>query len=452
MENKNSNNSVSSSKEQSEILITSNKNIDESNKSKENISTINVNANTNSNLNYDYDTDYHVDLLVNDNKMKYYNNGSSFSSKLTDKVPFYNVNYQVKLKNMKMFMSKCGINKFNLEKYVITNDKFKILINGKSNSGKHTIVNKIIKFLYTFESLPQNIIIFTDSKQFANKIKNICIANTVFCYNTKALNNIHFLSKKIISNSLIISDTSLNIETFLNYDTKIIILNNHYWKCNSKLFNIVLDYLELGSKNEYNKYISDEVYRTLLKKYNNRCFFVIQPHKKLEWYALNTHISYQNVENISSVKSYKKINNSNQISTSSDLNESTISSNSDETTISTDSDETSTSTDSNNKSSYDEIKTIKLSDCSESDSEFDVINKNNSSYIDNITKLTKRSNTKKTKSDRYKEITGSLSTSSSLSGTSLLTNDTSLTKSNKKSNNKVVKLNIGKNIKLKIYY
>jgi hypothetical protein len=467
MENKNSNDSFSSSKEQHEILITSGKD-----KSNEIISTSNVNPNTSSNLNYDYDTDYHVDLLVDEKKMKNYNNGSNFSSKLTDKVPFYNVNYQVKLKKMEMFLRKCGINKFNLEKYVITNDKFKILINGKSNSGKHTIVNKIIKFLYTFESLPQNIIIFTNSKQFANKIKNICIGNAVYCYNTKALNNIHFLSKKIISNSLIVSDTSLNIETILNSDSKIIVLNNHYWKCNYKLFNIVLNYLELGSKNEYNKYISNEVYYTLLKKYNNRCFFVIQQNKKLEWYALNTHISCQNSENISSVKSYKKNNNSNKTTVLSDLNESTISSDlnetsistdsdettistdSDETSISTDSDETTISTDTNNKSSYDEtnseseIETLKLSDCSECD----IINKKNLSYIDNITKLTKRSNVKKIKSNKYKEITGSLSTSSSLSDSSFLTNDTSLTKSNKKSNNKVVKLNIGKDIKLKIYY
>ena len=160
----------------------------------------------------------------------------------------------------------------NLEKYVITNEKFNMLINGKSNSVKHSVVQKIVKFLHTYESLPQNIIIFTESKQFAKKIKKICVGHYVHCYNTKVLKNTNYsiFNKKIISNSLIISECDyFDIQSFKCDNTKFIVLNSHFLKDCNKDYNIILNYCELNTKNEYTECMSDELYNSIVNKFNN---------------------------------------------------------------------------------------------------------------------------------------------------------------------------------------
>ena len=137
-----------------------------------------------------------INLLINEKKIKKYNDYFSFSSKNSNTISNFNINYLATLKKMTSHMKKYSIKKFNLEKYIVANNKFKMLINGINNSKAYPIVYKIINYLYILNSLSQNIIIFTESKKLIKIIKKICVGNNicVYIFNTKEFNYIKFIN------------------------------------------------------------------------------------------------------------------------------------------------------------------------------------------------------------------------------------------------------------------
>lgn len=251
---------------------------------------------TKKSLTYDYDTDYHVNLLVDEDKMIIKNNLIYSCSNSIDESIYINKEFSKKKNYMIKQMSYYYLEEFNLSKFIVKNEKFKIYINGKLNCGKYTIVEKILKKMNEYDTLPKNIVIFTKSKLFYNKIKKIYDKINVYFCNKE--NNNKLNKKYILENSLFIMDNFKIEKYMLEHQQSVILLsdeliNNIY----INYFDIVFDYLVENRKNFAKSHINnDKRYAKILNKFESNCFLVYNSKKtstynnKIEWYANNKQI------------------------------------------------------------------------------------------------------------------------------------------------------------------
>ena len=459
---------------------------------------INIDDKANNKCGYDYNTDYHVELLANPEKLKgFYKSG--FTSKSANRVSTPNVDLQARLINMTLYMDKYGIKKFNLEKYVKCVNIIKILINDKSNSEKYILAKIIIEFLYTYVVLPKNIILSSNICEFQKKIKDFCISKGASYYDMALINHekIKNICEKDSRDVLIISDMEHYIDIY-QYNTNIIILNEYDSSIDLEKFNIVFNYLQFNNGtstniNTHANYVTNTVFEKILKKFENQCFMVTQKNKSLEWYTLDKDIStIKSLNNSDKIhfpsKNSVNFNKQNSLQDSTESTKSTnstefiktpklfsceqklIKNSSDNSTNSSNSGDSSSSSDpsnsnnssnssnsSNSNNSSDSGIKSKSSDLDdstnlESSTNNNLTNSYSSTNSTNSQKLHKSKNSKNLIKLRKKKSTGSIYSSSSNSS---LSNSTISSMGNKKCKNKhkkIIKMNVGKDIKIKIYY
>lgn len=236
---------------------------------------------------FDYSTDYFVDLLVNEEKIK----------KKED-----NMNNK-KILTIASLMNNLNINKFNLEKYIIKNDKFKLCIDKSNNEEKYILVLKMLKILYDFDALPSNIFIFTKYQKFCEEIKKICVnkeINCLFQMNDKIINN-----KYARPDSLYIIDNMSFSHKILNHNEQFIVFCSNL--SDTKYLNkydVVLDFLET-EKSHKKSFIDQELYKKVINVVKNNCFLVYEKNSNVQWYSENTNLEIEVSKSITEINNVK---------------------------------------------------------------------------------------------------------------------------------------------------
>jgi len=259
--------------------------------------------------NFDYGTDYHVDLLANEIKLK----------KKED------VQDNQRIKTINSFMESYNIKKFNLDKYIIKNDKFKICIDNTNDKDNYKLVLRMIKILQNFESIPTNIFVFTKYQNFYQEIKKICFDKQVNCYgifgNNKIINKNYFYP-----DSLFIIDNMLFSKSILKHDANFIVLTSKLYNMRYlNNYDIILDFLETDKL--YKKYfIKEELYKKVFSKLKDNCYLVyhkklLSEEPKIEWLSENPNIEIEVSKSITSNKN-NFLESSSTISESSETSES----------------------------------------------------------------------------------------------------------------------------------
>jgi hypothetical protein len=230
--------------------------------------------------NFDYGTDYHVDLLANEIKLK-----------KKEDIP------NQRIKKINSFMEIYNIKKFNLDKFIVKNDKFKICIDNTNDKDNYKLVLRMVKILQNFESLPNNIFVFTKYQNLYEEIKKICFDKQVNCFGMFGDNKI--INKNYVyPDSLFIIDNILFSNSVLNHDTNFIVLTSKIYnmKYLSK-YDIILDFLETDKLHK-KYFINEELYKKLSLKLKNNCYLVyhknfISENPKIEWFSENPNIEIE---------------------------------------------------------------------------------------------------------------------------------------------------------------
>jgi hypothetical protein len=210
-------------------------------------------------------------------------------------------------------MKKYDIKHFDLEKTIYESENVKMLISGKVNSGKQIIVKKVLKILKNkFFSPIKNIIVYSKSEKFKEKIKKSYTTSFIYFYDnlTSFYKRLKYMQEftNIKNNVLIICENITdNDYNLLNSFENIIMINKKNNEINFDNFNIIMNFVDFDMKNLYKNYISQENYDKILKNFNNKCFLVMQKNN-LTYYSLNNAI-YTNNNSNSSNTTNENLNN-----------------------------------------------------------------------------------------------------------------------------------------------